>query len=238
MGLYSKPPVTGRPELLISCLCVTHDRDEFVPWVVHQFQKQGVAQFAELVIVHSGMDGNDCYNDELYQVVPSEHGGISPKRTAALVAARAPFITWFDDDDWQSPRKLEMAMDALIENEHSAAGSRHAYMYSVESGRASLYESTYEPIIFNSAVYRKNSVPQNFDSTKITGEDTEWCERWLKMRPSYVTLGEPTHAWLCHGRNIVNKANSRFFQEANPIPFDEWELEFLERMRAGRLGNF
>lgn len=106
-------------------------------------------------------------------------------------------------------------------------------MYSTVSGQAALYESTYEPIIFNSAVYRKNSVPQNFDLTRITAEDTEWHERWLKTRPSFVTFGEPMHAWLCHGKNVTNRANSRFFELPNPIPFDDWEREFLERLRVG-----
>jgi glycosyl transferase family 2 len=200
---------------MISCLCVTHARPEFLPWVKYQFDKQRRGA-AELVIV-------------------SGASGISAGRTEAMKRAQGKFITWFDDDDWQHPGKLEMAMMVLGRPSAACAvGARHAYMYSIESGQASLYESTYEPIIFNSAVYRKNSVPQNFDPTKITGEDTEWCERWLKTRPSYVTLGEPTHAWLCHGRNIVNKANSRFFEEPNPIPFDPWEIAFLQNMRAGK----
>lgn len=209
-----------------------------MPWVTHQFDKQGRVD-AELVIVETGSEFIHREGPRLTHK-PFHQAGIAAKRTEAMRLARGEFITWFDDDDWQHPAKLEIAMRAMRQAGSllSATGARHAYMYSVESGRASLYESTYEPIIFNSAVYRKNSVPQNFDSTKITGEDTEWCERWLKMRPSYVTLGEPTHAWLCHGRNIVNKANSRFFEQANPVPFDEWELEFLERMKAGRLGNF
>jgi glycosyltransferase involved in cell wall biosynthesis len=229
------------PNITISCLCVTHDRHEWFPWVMHQFVKQvGGGQQgdggwkAELIIVDSstsiGSDSPLRPDNCLY--VRSAQPGIAGKRTEALALARGNFVTWFDDDDWQSPTKIDRCWDEIYG--HSAVGARHAYMYSIESGQASLYESTYEPIIFNSAVYRKNSVPQNFDSTKITGEDTEWCERWLKTRPSYVTLGEPTHAWLCHGRNIVNKANSRFFEEPNPIPFDEWELGFLERMRAGR----
>jgi len=188
-----------------------------MPWVKYQFDKQGRID-AELVIV-------------------SGASGISAGRTEAMQRARGEFIAWFDDDDWQHPGKLELAMMVLKPNGRmvSAAGTRHAYMYSVSTGKASLYESTYEPIIFNSAVYRKNSVPQNFDSSLITGEDTDWHERWLRTRPTYVTLGQPTHAWLCHGKNITNKDTSRFFELANPIPFDDWERDFLEKLKGGRL---
>jgi hypothetical protein len=229
---------------MISCLCVTHDRHEFMPWVEHQFLKQKtwggyklqVDPLAELLILDSS---ERPWESEFATVhhCPTMPG-IAEKRTLAIKVSR-PMLTWFDDDDWQSPTKVNVTSrmwdeeDDNASGDFSAFGARHAYMYSVSTGRASIYESTYEPIIFNSAVYRKNSVPQNFDSTRITGEDTEWCERWLQTRPSYVTLGEPTHAWLCHGKNVTNKDTSRFFELANPIPFDDWEREFLERLRKG-----
>jgi len=208
-----------------------------MPWVEHQFLKQSPVniqrsfeQEFELVILDSS---REPWKSDIARVfhVPGQPG-ISWKREVALSAARGNFVTWFDDDDWQSPEKLQKVRS--LSGGADAVGTRHAYMYSTVSGQAALYESTYEPIIFNSAVYRKNSVPQNFDPTRITAEDTEWHERWLKTRPSYVTLGEPMHAWLCHEKNVTNRANSRFFELPNPIPFDDWEREFFERLRVGR----
>ena len=201
-----------------------------MPWVEHQFLKQTARKLAKLIIVDSSERPWVSEHPSIGVIHAPGVSGISQKRTMALAAADTDLITWFDDDDWQAPTKLEK----LPPRDMAAIGARHAYMYSVESGKAGLYESNYEPIIFNSGVYHKSSVPKQFDPGKITGEDTEWHERWLATRPSYVTLGEPMHAWLCHSKNITNTSSSRFFELANPIPFDDWELEFLERMRAGK----
>lgn len=213
---------------MISCLCVTHERPEFMPWVEHQFEKQTENQEAELIIVDSSQVPWVSESSAVFHVKES---GISEKRTIALSLASGDAITWFDDDDWQHPEKLGQGAALSWRTRFEAIGARHAYMYSCATGRAALYESTYEPIIFNSAVYRKSSVPKSFDPNKITGEDTDWHERWLRTRPSYVTLGQPMHAWLCHTRNITNKSSSRFFELGSPIPFDAWELDFIADMK-------
>ena len=211
---------------MISCLCVTHERPEFMPWVEHQFLKQSsqTGSYDRLIIVDSSAVPWEATIPDVKVLHHPEFPGIAAKRTMALAwAGDSEYITWFDDDDWQDPDKL------MWHPNYDAVGARHAYMYSTMTGKAALYESTYEPIIFNSGVYRKSSVPQTFDARLTTGEDTEWHERWLKTRPSYVTLGEPMHAWLCHGKNITNRANARSFELVNQIPFDDWEREFLAR---------
>jgi glycosyltransferase involved in cell wall biosynthesis len=206
-----------------------------MPWVEHQFWKQrAVLGIGELVIADSsGVPWVTQEPDWVRVIHAPDAPGISAKRAIALREARGEYITWFDDDDWQAPNKL--AISWRLDENVAAYGSRHAYMFSCASGLASLYESGHEPIIFNSGVYRRNSVPQTFDESKITGEDTDWQERWLLSRPTYLTVGEPLHAWLCHDRNITNKSTSRFFDLPNPIPFDEWELDFLRDLKKSRL---
>ena len=211
-------------ELMISCLCVTHERHEFMPWVEHQFTKQSRCSEDELIIIDSS---TIPWVSNVATVVhmPSAPG-ISEKRTAALSHAQGSHITWFDDDDWQSPEKLLRGQDVC--DNIAAIGARHASMYSVVSKKCGLYESHYEPIIFNSAVYRRSSVPPAFSEHHVVGEDTEWHERWLRSRPTFLTVGEPLHAWLCHGKNITNKANSRFFEQPCDVPFDDWERAYLK----------
>lgn len=220
-----------------------------MPWVEHQFLKQRMpahvgigtpwpnnSPIAELIIVDSSAKP---WVSEFARVVHApQFPGISEKRTLALSLARQ-IITWFDDDDWQSPQKATYA-GRMIDNDEgnlvvvpgdiAAVGARHASMYSCMTGMVGLYESHYEPIIFNSAVYRKSSVPAAFSKHHVVGEDTEWHERWLRSRPTYLTVGQPLHAWLCHGKNITNKANSRFFEQRCDVPFDDWERTYLKAM--------
>jgi len=230
---------------MISCLCVTHERREFMPWLEHQFLKQhrdatGLGQMwptnsagAELIIV----DSSAVPWESEFAIVHHAPAmpGIAAKRTLALALSTRPFITWFDDDDWQSPVKCLQAEklwdpDEPMAGDLCAIGSRHAQMYSVVAQKCGLYESNYEPIIFNSSVYRKSAVPQSFSEHHVVGEDTEWHERWLRSRPTYLTAGFSLHAWLCHGKNITNKANARFFENRCDVPFDDCERLYLKAM--------
>lgn len=197
-----------------------------MPWVEHQFTKQPRISNDELIIVDSSAIP---WASDVARVIHMPGApGIPEKRTAALALARGNAITWFDDDDWQSPEKLLRGLDVCAGVD--AIGARHASMYSCMTGMAGLYESHYEPIIFNSAVYRKSSVPAAFSEHHVVGEDTEWHERWLRSRPTYLTIGQPLHAWLCHGKNITNKANSRFFEQRCDVPFDDWERAYLKAL--------
>lgn len=223
---------------MISCLCVTHERPEFMPWLEHQFLKQfcypwGVPRpspRAELLIVDSSAVP---WVSAIGRVLHARDApGISAKREIALRGSVGDFITWFDDDDWQHPYKITTACDILElqGGVGEAVGSRTALMYSTLTGKCSYYESRYEPIIFNSATYLKSAVPPTFNEALVTGEDTDWQLRFYASHPNFVTLGEPQHAWLCHTKNITNKSSSKFFTQPCTIPFDEWERDFLKRL--------
>ena len=220
---------------MISCLCVTHERPEFMPWVEHQFRKQRLFDGgAELIIVDSSEKPWVPQSDDVI-VIPSKHRGIAEKRTEAVTWSSGNIIAWFDDDDWQSPTKLALGRWITHSGDFDAVGCAHAEMYSCVQELSSKYESRYEPLIFNSALYRKSAVPKEFDASRITGEDTDWQMRFFARHPNFITLGAPMHAWLCHGKNITNKANSRFFDRQSKVPFDTWELNFLKRMQEGKL---
>src|SRR6187402_1451329 len=98
-------PVTD--DVLVSCLCVTENREAFMPWLLWCFNRQSWAR-RELVIVDSS-EQTPSASDELANVrVLSVPRGMSvaAKRNLALQEAAGEVVTWFDDDDWQHPHKL------------------------------------------------------------------------------------------------------------------------------------
>lgn len=196
-----------------------------MPWLEHQFLKN---RGDDLLIIDSSAVP---WVSTVGRVVHTPSlPGISEKRTLALSLAQGDFVTWFDDDDWQHPQKLENAWRFSDYGGIDAVGSRTALMYSTLTGKCSYYESRYEPIIFNSATYLKSAVPPTFNEALVTGEDTDWQLRFYASHPNFVTLGEPQHAWLCHTKNITNKSSSKFFTQPCTIPFDEWERDFLKKL--------
>lgn len=220
--------------MLISCLCVTHERPEWMPWLLHQFEKQqglgGVD--TELIIIDSSKNPLDFESPNI-RVLSSDCAGIAGKRNQALSAMNGQAFAWFDDDDWSAPHRLRRLVDATQEHLVQAAGSRTAKRYSVASGKCASYVSTYEPFIFNGALYDKRVALEKFNRSLVTGEDTDWHMCWLRTRPSYTVIGgADLTAWMCHGKNVSGSNSSVMFDEPNTIPFDEWELDFLEMMRA------
>ena len=98
---------------LVSCLCVTEDRPAFAEWVLWNFGKQDYAN-RELVVVDSSRTGSTFHESDCVRVVSAPPGTSVPaKRNLALSAASGEILTWFDDDDWQHPRKLSL-LDMMV----------------------------------------------------------------------------------------------------------------------------
>lgn len=59
--------------------------------------------------------------DDRIRVIRKENGGVSSARNAGLAAASGEYIAWLDSDDWLEPAMLETCLNALWENNVSAA---------------------------------------------------------------------------------------------------------------------
>ncbi len=222
--------------MLISCLCVTHERPEWMPWLLHQFGKQLGRFETELLIVDSSKDPVLMPGHPGARVLHRpEFSGISVKRNIALQAACGNCVAWFDDDDWQHPERLRATSQMIGFKSMMVAGSIWSTRYDVRTGKTAPYFSLSEPVIFNSALYdAKLAKSVRFDERLQTGEDTRWNLRLLEQRPSYSVLGgDELHAWMVHGKNVSAVHRNVPFDLPSSIPFDAWEREFLEKMRNG-----
>lgn len=195
---------------LIACLTVTN-RPEWEPFARRQVAKQR----GEFRTRHTIITGTRS---------------IPEKRNAAMiqVSAREPkYIAWFDDDDWSHWARLSAAVNILEASDTlSAVGNIRSWFVSTSTRQGVQYQAP-EGIIFNGAVFRASSALLMFDESLTVGEDTDWLKRWMQTSPSYVILGDPMHAWLCHGKNVTNKLTARCFDQAPPrniMTEDEWKL--------------
>lgn len=221
--------------MLVSCLCVTHERPEWMPWLLHQFEKQeglhGID--TELVVVDSSKVPL-AVDSPSVRVISCDSSAIATKRNVALNAAQGQYVAWFDDDDWSSPRRLARLLATLESKEPpQMVGTVWGTRFDVVTGRSAPYFSLEEPVIFNSALYSVALARSTrFNARLMTGEDTDWQLRLLARRPSWHVLGQELHAWMCHGRNVSNKNTSIAFDLPSAVPFDNWELKFLEKMHG------
>ena len=158
---------------LISALCVTEDRPEFIPWLLWNHAKQDHPR-RELIIVDSSREPlTDSESGEVKVIRCAPGTTVARKRNLALRAARGNLVTWFDDDDWQHPRKLSI-LAAALSGGAALAGSRTGWFLDLRRDRVRPYTST-QHLIFNSiGVQAAAAVAVPFDEAMVRASDTAW----------------------------------------------------------------
>ena len=223
---------------LISALCVTEDRPEFIPWLLWNHAKQDHPR-RELIIVDSSREPlTDSESGEVKVVRCAPGTTVARKRNLALRTARGDLVTWFDDDDWQHPRKLSI-LAAALSGGATLAGSRTGWFLDLRRDRVRPYTST-QHLIFNSiGVQAAAAVAVPFDEAMVRASDTAWLTGLRRIGGAAAVVPEILSVWLCHRRNLSNPASRYVF----PRPLADLELRLghdawagtpdqLERLRA------
>jgi Glycosyl transferase family 2 len=196
---------------LVSALCVTEDRPAFIPWLEWNFCKQDYPD-AELVVVDSSRNALPFNDSDRIRVLHCEPGtSVARKRNLAMEAARGDIITWFDDDDWQHPRKLSLLASAL-RDDGVLTGSCTSWFVDLARGRARPYAGSGR-VLFNSLGARRSVVSAvPFDERLKRAADTAWFTALRRAGvPEPVVLPEILSFWLCHDRNLSNPASRYVF---------------------------
>jgi hypothetical protein len=200
---------------LVSCLCVTESRAQFWPWLWWNFTKQDHHR-RELVIVDSSPEPI-AVDDPRVRVVPAAPGSsVAVKRNLAVRAARGQLVAWFDDDDWQHPRRLSILVGALTAGGR-LAGSVESWFVDPAGRRARAYRSQLDVIFNGLGAPLADLAELRFDERKRRAADTSWV-RELSRRAgqNVVVVPEVLSWWLCHRRNLSNPVTKYAF----PHPID------------------
>jgi glycosyltransferase involved in cell wall biosynthesis len=195
---------------LVSCLCVTENRPAFIPWLLWNFDRQSWDQ-RELIIVDSSPEPVQIARDDVRVIVATPGLNIPSKRNIALKAATGDIITWFDDDDWQHPCKLEWLVEGLQDGA-PYAGTSQGWFVDLMADRCRPYHSPRGRIVFNSAGFRRSAVANIlFPETVHKASDTRWMQQ-IERRYARRVVKIPRKAiffWLCHTNNLSNPATKR-----------------------------
>ncbi|HVR19919.1 MAG TPA: glycosyltransferase family A protein [Polyangiaceae bacterium] len=224
-GRFQVPELRRIPEQpLVSCLCVTENRHAFLPWLLWGFDRQTWKR-RELVIVDSSDPPLTLPRRSDVRLIHLPPGtSLGKKRNVALDAARGEVVAWFDDDDWQHPKRLATLVPLLREYAEkigaSFIGPSKSFFLDVGGHRGARYEM-HRYAIFNGSVYYTEMVRHaRFPEDVLRTEDTRWISTLLRSRQgAALTNEQPTlFFWLSHAVNVTN-ANS-----IRRLPLDANEL--------------
>jgi hypothetical protein len=201
------------PAPLVSCLCVTEGRAAFMPWLLWNFDRQTWPR-KELVIVDSSTPTFASTRPDV-RVVPAAFGSNVPvKRNLALDQAHGDIVAWFDDDDWQHPRRLSVLVDVLRDGCSFAGGARSWFVDLFEAG-CTRYSGGHS-IVFNTAAFWTDVARAvRFNVGYRRASDTVWMRDMATRHPNGGRLleDESLSFWLCHEHNISNPRERRTFSE-------------------------
>jgi len=214
------------PEPLVSCLCVTQNRHEFIPWLLWGFDRQAWPR-RELVIVDSSDRPLEIPGRDDVRVIHASPGTTAgAARNIALRAAAGDMLAWFDDDDWQHPERLTRLIPLLGACAQSwgasHVGPSHGWFLNIDGQSCQAYRWP-EHAIFNGSLFLTSLVRDHrFPERQGPGEDTWWLMDLIHSG-SGAALVDPDPVlflWIAHDRNGSNPRDSLSLRD-DPEPLRE-----------------
>lgn len=217
----------------VSCICVTEDRPTFMPWLAWNWARQTAAEDSELIVVDSSPQQDLTWLEELPQalrprvrLLRAEPGTwVYAKRNQGLAAAQGRLVAWFDDDDWQHPSRLEVALEGQGAGKNAWV-SPETWFVDLHTLLGAPYSHSKSHWVFNGCVVPRE-VCGTFPRLR-KGSDTPWLgrvRRLLGATPRRVAYYEHcVTALLCHERNISNPRTCRKYSTT----FEKWAEKIRE----------
>src|SRR5688572_5563492 len=113
----------GSEHPLISCLCLTENRPEFLRHAVDYFRNQTYPN-KELVVAYPSTDLQtsqfikEVHNPGIIPL-PFENGreiSLGKKRNLAIEKSNGKYFCIWDDDDWYHPKRLQHQFEVLTQS--------------------------------------------------------------------------------------------------------------------------
>lgn len=99
---------------LVSCLCLTKNRREWLPKAIECFLKQTYENRELVIVADTEVDTGGLVSPEM--LVIFSPGVVGAKRNAGCSAARGKIIAVWDDDDYSAPGRLAQQVSAMTES--------------------------------------------------------------------------------------------------------------------------
>lgn len=205
----------------LSCLCATHDRRAFWPWIAWVYNQLDWDGPKELVLVDStpGLGHvhpvSGLVPEEELVFVPSDEKGIAPKYQQALESASGEVVYWLDDDDYHVPDAALRCLPHLGDK---------AFVYPwVELFWLRLRERTVRRLDcywWSAGLYRREALlaAPGFEGKSMCAE-IRWAKRLQRLLPfAKPELGTVGFA-ISHAANISNHERRPVYRHRfGPVP--------------------
>lgn len=164
---------------LVTCLCLTKNRREWLPKAIACFKSQSYEP-KELLIVWDGEDVSDLVpTDENIRLVKADQPRtIGLKRNWSIQHAKGSVIAHWDDDDWSAPTRLADQIQRMQEADKAVTGYCTVIfegLFEKEQGRYKYVGIPNVTAVGTSLVYKKSWWQEHQFPDKHVGEDGDFA---------------------------------------------------------------
>lgn len=199
---------------LISCLCLTEKRPEFLQRAIHYFLNQTYPN-KELVIAYPSHDlltGQFLRDRNHTGIITllfenSREISLGKKRNLAIEKSNGKYFCVWDDDDWHHPLRLEQQFDALIKSNAKSCVLSRIILYdditrkSYLSGKRKAWENT---LLCEKAITR---LPAFQYADLQQGEDSVFVSALLEHHLTVATDQPELYVYAQHGKNTCSRSH-------------------------------
>ncbi|MGH2652925.1 MAG: glycosyltransferase family 2 protein [Actinomycetota bacterium] len=196
-----KPPSTGEGSPLFSVIVSAYGRPQYLSQALGSVASQTIGDFECIVVDDASPEPLAAPADARFRIIRREtNGGPAAARNTGVGAARGTYVTFLDDDDVYTPRKLELGLRGM-----SRAPIAVCWSASLDGGRPSgrtlegdVSDSILEGIVphVGTTTVRRDLI-LSFDESLRAGDDIEWWLRLAQVAP-VTTVPEVGYLFRYH----------------------------------------
>jgi len=238
----------------VSCVCPTYARPRFLEQAVKLFLRQTWTK-SELIILDDSPKSEraEIKDTPRVKVVRiSERIPMGEKHNWGLDLAQGDFIAHFDDDDWQSPRRLVRQLEALELQGFDLCGFQTDCLLTTGDARFWRFDRSFGkragfignsvidygvPFMDGSAMFRRSAARSFRYPTIATGQKVAFLHQIWKAGGKLKSLpNDGTYIYVRHkkGGSAMNTwqywSDRRLLSIPRPPWFPDSELDFYRRV--------
>lgn len=195
---------------LVSCLCISQNRPEYLTKAISCFLAQTYAE-KELVIVSR-------YHDPVYDEIISLYADrgvryyglqtpteltMGELRNFAIDKSEGEFFCIWDDDDWYHNKRIEIQIQGIMEGRKS--GSILPYCLLFDSVNKQAYLSSPTLMVPASVMCKKDSIEQKALYQPLNKEeDIRFLSYLVENRMLFPVVAPILYVYVYHARNLSN----------------------------------
>src|SRR5688572_10863119 len=195
---------------LISCLCITERRVEFLIKAVHAFLCQTYPN-KELVIVHKPDDSHTVeYLSGLNNpsirsaMVDRDYETLGERRNFSIQQARGEYFCQWDDDDWYHNERLTIQFEAAKKYFREGSVLNQLIFFNKADGKAYFsYSRPWE----NTILYKTNMLSSGFVYQKLNQKEDTMLVKELIEHNKLSAVSFPAYIYIFHGTNTTAQSH-------------------------------